>query len=641
MPAKPNTSPDGPAWQTDTTIPVLLAHTLDDAALLQAACKGVTEIAVVLWDALPPLLLSHSAVQWYARTLAFYRLSQGHLPALEALADAEKHGALLQELPWTQPDLSAQLASVPDLAYWVRDGLPPNLDRLLDQARELVTPAGMARQFLTELATMDEEARFGAIWAEEILTLLADMDDERDWALWRREAKKLCPELNITLLMRARSQRKTHAQGATDAPRNGTHAAAEDAADWRGALQCSNKGALLQNTYNVLHVLRHHPTWTGRLWWDAVREVAMLDQAPLGDPDVVECMYWFGSHTGMSTTRRACFTDALETACLDHKRDLIREPLDALPPWDGVERLDYWLSDYAGMPRTAHNMLVSRLLPVSMIARAYHPGCQYRYVVIFEGQENIGKSKLLRELATPEWYREISSSLEGKESHILIQGAWLVEFGELESLSRTAENRLKSFITMQSDAYVPKYKNYTLTVPRRTVFVGTTNEVGQQTNKGQTGNTRYLYVVCGEMRPDELHHIRAQLFAEAKAYYEAHLLDWWQFSDEAETEARDIREARREKSIYEDLLASWLPENASQENQTLVTWWEQIAEDCLDLHKAQWSDKKIQMEVVRALRALGWQYNPTQTRLLDKHGRRLKVRTWTYQFAPAGQEGAF
>ena len=36
---------------------------------------------------------------------------------------------------------------------------------------------------------------------------------------------------------------------------------------------------------------------------------------------------------------------------------------------------------------------------------------------------------------------------------MLLKGAWLVELGELSSMSKTEENRLKSFITMANDEY--------------------------------------------------------------------------------------------------------------------------------------------------------------------------------------------
>ena len=83
------------------------------------------------------------------------------------------------------------------------------------------------------------------------------------------------------------------------------------------------------------------------------------------------------------------------------------------------------------MPKTAYTMAVARLLLVSMVARALHPGIQCRSVVIFEGHQNIGKSRLVKLLAGEEWYREVSGTLEGKSAHAH-EGDVDVELSEMD-----------------------------------------------------------------------------------------------------------------------------------------------------------------------------------------------------------------
>jgi putative DNA primase/helicase len=253
-------------------------------------------------------------------------------------------------------------------------------------------------------------------------------------------------------------------------------------------------------------------------------------------------------------------------------------------------------------------MAIARLIPVSMIARALDPGCQYRYVVILCGDEVAGKSKLVRSLASPEWYREISTSLEGKESHVLVQGAWVAELGELESLSRTGEARLKSFITMQQDAYVPKYKMATVSVPRRTIFIGTTNE--ETFLRGTTGNTRFLPIKTGEVDPEGFVSQREQILAQALDYYRAHPEDWWQISAEAEAEAITARDAAREVNVYEKALGEWLADLVNVRIPipgTLETTWPEIAAGFLKLEdKDKWANKGLQMQIAQALTVLGW-----------------------------------
>ena len=293
---------------------------------------------------------------------------------------------------------------------------------------------------------------------------------------------------------------------------------------------------------------------------------------------------------------------ALTYLCHQTSRDLLKEWLDQLPPWDGVSRLKEWLHDYAHAPKTEYGMDISRLLVVSLVARALNPGCQYRYVVILEGPENAGKSKLVEALAGSAWYREISHGLDGKEAHMRVRQAWIAELAELATFNRTEEARLKTFFTLKEDAYIPKFANFEVSHKRRTIFVGTYNPEGDGTYmRGQTGNTRYLPVAVHDIEIEDFLCARDQLFAEALVYYQAHPLDWWQLSSEGEKEAVVEREERRQGSAYESDLGMWL-----ERTKATVVWWERLALEYLELPRDKWSDRRTQMEIAKALYALDW-----------------------------------
>jgi putative DNA primase/helicase len=306
--------------------------------------------------------------------------------------------------------------------------------------------------------------------------------------------------------------------------------------------------------------------------------------------------------TGMPIRSRHLTPTALTHLCHQRPRDLLSEMLDDLHPWDKQPRLNTWLETYAHAPKTHLNRDISRLLLVSMVARALDPGCQYRYVVILEGPENAGKSKLVEALAGPEWYREISHGLEGKEAHMRIRRAWVAELAELSSYGKTEESRLKAFFTLREDAYIPKFSNFEVTHKRRTVFIGTLNPEGDESYlKGQTGNTRYLPVRVRDINIEGFNEVRDDLFAEALYTYRKHPNDWWQLSSTGEYEAVAIREERRQQSIYEDDLGNWLERHGKQ-----VTWWEDLAENYLKLDRDKWANRILQMDITKALNALGW-----------------------------------
>jgi putative DNA primase/helicase len=292
---------------------------------------------------------------------------------------------------------------------------------------------------------------------------------------------------------------------------------------------------------------------------------------------------------------------ALTYLCHQQPRDLLREWIDQLPPWDKTPRLKTWLATYAHTSDDAYGQDVSRLLIEGPVVRALQPGCQYRYVVILEGPEDAGKTKLVRALATPAWYRELSHGLEGKEAHMRIKRAWIAELAELSSFSKTEEARLKSFFTMNEDAYIPKFSNFEVVHKRRTVFVGTVNpEADNAYLRGQTGNTRYLPIGVRDIDLDGFETVRTQLFAEALHHYRENPCTWWQLSSDGAALAEDVREDRRQRSVYEDSLGNWL-----EKHQKTETWWEQVAEDFLSLPKEKWN-RSTQMAIASALKALGW-----------------------------------
>ena len=382
--------------------------------------------------------------------------------------------------------------------------------------------------------------------------------------------------------------------------------------DWSSALMRTKETKRpIENMSNILLILKHHPDWQQRFWWDSVRALAMCDDAPVDDHTIIDVGFWLGTVMEMSVRSLRLIENCVRRACLEHPHDLLKKWFTSLAPWDGVERLTHWLTDVASVTKDVYGMELSRLIPVSMVARALDPGCQYRNVVILEGPEDSGKSKLVRTLASPEWYREYAVNMETKEAHMLLQGAWVAELGELVSLSRTEEAKLKSFITLQEDVYVPKYSNFAITRKRRTIFIGTVNPE-EEYLKGQSGNSRFLPVETGHIDCALLETMRPQLFAEALVYYKEHPDDWWQLNQVAAQEAVRQREGRRQSSIYETDLPRWLAERDPGRFLPGQTSWPEIAEHYLHIDKEQWKDKSLQMQISQALRAAGW------TRGLDR-----------------------
>jgi len=371
----------------------------------------------------------------------------------------------------------------------------------------------------------------------------------------------------------------------------------------------TNKAGLIQaNKTTVLTVLRYNSRWAGRWWWDSFRLRRMETD---GDHDTEltdERMTAIGEALGKTEKDKLPIaSDRLIDSCLmllchETPRDPLQEWLWSLPGWDGIPRLGTWLTTCAGLKETPYHTYCARMLPVSMMARAFDPGCMCRTVLILESAEEWNKSSLIMAMVPDlDWYHELTADLENKEAHLVIQGIWVAELAELHSLQRTEETRLKSFISARTDSYIPKYSNNRVSRKRRTVFIGTTNE--ESYLKGLSGNTRYLPIRLEN--PIDLpvfQAMRDQIYAEAMLYYTDHQHDWWRMPAGVQTQAVLERDNRRLVNVYEDSLRDWL-----EKRDEKAVSWKDIAEGFLELtHKSDWKDRSLQMQIGAALRALGW-----------------------------------
>jgi predicted P-loop ATPase len=388
-------------------------------------------------------------------------------------------------------------------------------------------------------------------------------------------------------------------------------------ASWEEQLNRTKTTGEAKETFNNLALaLTHLAPWSTESWYDVVRDRAMVGTQPFDDTQVWTAARAIEQTTRMPIRNLKLVANALRSRCYEHPRDVLQDWLGSLSAWDGTARLTEWLADYADVPKTDYTMAVGRLLPVSMVARALQPGIQCRSVVIFEGKQDIGKSKLVKTLAGEELYREVSGTLEGKEAHMLMKGAWVVELSEMDVLLRTEESRVKSFITMCNDEYVPKYANDPVKLARRTILVGTINPEGDGSYlRDQTGSTRYYPGRVGNIALADLEVCRDQLFAEALAWFRAHPATWWQMPDEARDELELTREARRKEGVYEGpRLREWLDRVQAGTTEVVAPFHtEDALRYCFNIPPERWT-ASMKDQVGKAIGKFGWYVKSSRAR---------------------------
>ena len=214
-------------------------------------------------------------------------------------------------------------------------------------------------------------------------------------------------------------------------------------------------------------------------------------------------------------------SDALRILFNARKYNPIIDIVDDLV-WDGKERCEHFLTEWAKVEDTPYTREVSRLIFAGGIHRLYHPGVKFDDVPILIGPgQGEGKTSLIKFLAINDaWYGEINI-MEGQQAIEQLKGKWICEIGELLALTKTKEQEAaKAYVTRQVDTYRKPWDKNVSELPRRCIMIGSTNLTNPLTDK--TGNRRYYPVEVKSKgyeiwaREQEVRDYILQCWAEAR-----------------------------------------------------------------------------------------------------------------------------
>ena len=291
-----------------------------------------------------------------------------------------------------------------------------------------------------------------------------------------------------------------------------------DAATWAGLLMTGSRTDPQPHSdlRNAAHVLRHDPRWIGRIALDEHRGLIEIDGDTLTDNDESKAAIWLAETYGIRV-RTPTVSEAIAVVASENRYHPVRDYLDGLE-WDGVERLDHWLSDLLDCEDSAMLPVYGRRWLISCVARIYRPGCPADGTLMLSGEQKAGKTSTLKILGG-KWYSELSVDLADKDSGLSLQGAWIVEIAELQAFNRSEQNTIKAFLTRDEDRVRPPYGRHFVRLRRQCAFAGTTNDL--QFLRDPSGSRRYWPVTVGDVRLDRLREARDQLWAEAVQAFRA------------------------------------------------------------------------------------------------------------------------
>jgi hypothetical protein len=199
--------------------------------------------------------------------------------------------------------------------------------------------------------------------------------------------------------------------------------------------------------------------------------------------------------------------------CLENAFNPVLDYLDSLK-WDGVPRLDTWLSVYLGADDGVVNRAFGRKTLVAAVRRARQPGCKFDNVLTIEGEQGLGKSTVVKILGG-EFVRDDGEVMNksGREVQELTCGVWLYEISELAGLTKRDAEHVKSFFSRTHDSARGVWGRLLEDQPRTCIFIGTCNRNDYLTD--DTGNRRFWPVSASKIDLVGLARDRNQLWAEA------------------------------------------------------------------------------------------------------------------------------
>jgi predicted P-loop ATPase len=346
--------------------------------------------------------------------------------------------------------------------------------------------------------------------------------------------------------------------------------------DWMTRLKYQPRSGQLENSvYNLNLILNNDPDFASFAFNELANRIQITGPLPWERPE--GNAFWRDADTAQlksiidirylpfsSRNHDVAFTKVAD----DRHFHPVRDYLDSLPEWDGIERVEDLFIRYLQADDTPYVRAVTRKTFAAAVARVYVPGIKFDCVPVLDGDQGIGKSTIVKDLVTSEYYSETLSltDMDDKSGAEKLQGFWAVEIGELAGMKKADIEKVKAFLSTCDDKYRPSYGKVVESHPRQCIIIATVNgERGYL--RDITGNRRFWIIKLHQKKQkktwDFTPEYRAQFWAEAKEiwksgeklYLEGDLLE---AAEEAQQSAMEVDERL---GMVEEYLNTRLPDD--------------------------------------------------------------------------------
>lgn len=385
------------------------------------------------------------------------------------------------------------------------------------------------------------------------------------------------------------------------------------------SIETAANGKPHQSERNASLVILNDPAI--EVWYDEFRSRIMINGVEQTDELDTLVTIRLQQHYDMPTIKTGTVAKAIGFVASQDRRNEVTTWLDSLK-WDGIPRIDEMFATYFGAEDSEYTRAAARNFMVALCARARQPGCKVDNMPVLEGGQGIGKQRVLVALASEKWYGEAISAIDSKDFLMELEGRWIVEIGEMDSIAKSSITAVKRVLSTRTDNYRRPYDRHPKKSPRRSVMVGTTNNMNWGAD--DTGEQRRFWPihVIRSIDVDGVAAAREQLFAEADIAFQAGE-SWWIMPEE---ETRRQQRARLDDHPWLGAIEAYVEgrgnlyvEASEPRNEITVA---DVLENALGIIKRDW-DRRKQRDVVSCLRILGFNSSCGQVR---RDGQ--KVRLW-------------
>lgn len=392
---------------------------------------------------------------------------------------------------------------------------------------------------------------------------------------------------------------------------------------------------------SISHFLMIDTAWKGVVWANTFADrVEARSEPPCGggagpwtDNHTMRLSAWLTASFKLKELSNRAVDGAVSLLALADQQHPVHAYLRGLK-WDGVQRLDTWTRDYAGVDDTTIARAFASKSLISMCARIMVPGSKVDTVPILEGPQGLKKSTLIKALMHDgDWFTDsLDGNLGDKDAAIGLRGKWAVEVPEMAAAERTGAKTAKAFFSRSTDHYRSPFGIKAQDHPRSCVFWGSVNPEGDGSYlTDTTGARRYWPVLMTRIDVADLEAARDQIWAEAFHRYNARE-QWW-LPPELEVLAKVEQADRTEGNTWDvyvhkfitmgpvpgDRGVGWIARKEPMTQVTTAEIFETFTSRILGK-----KDRAESTSICTALKTAGW----TQVNLGARGGRVWRSKHW-------------